>query len=72
MDLLSARTANEQGQASLRAADEVLEASRKHVRDTTEMLRKKMWEVDRLRSYKKVDDKEQATKSPIRRVSLLV
>jgi len=67
MDLLSARTANEQGQASLRAADEVLEASRKHVRETTEMLRKKMWEVDRLRSYKKVDDKEHATKSPIRR-----
>lgn len=73
MDLLTARTANEQGQASLRAAGEVLEASRKHVHETSEMLRKKMEVVDRLRvrAHKKVDDEERATKNPIRRVSLV-
>jgi NAD+--asparagine ADP-ribosyltransferase len=74
MDLLAARTANEQGQANLRAAGEVLGASRKHGHETTEMLRKKMEEVDRLRvrAHKKVDGEERAIKSPIRRVSLLV
>jgi hypothetical protein len=74
MDLLTARTANEQAQASLRAAGEVLQASRKHGHETTEMLRKKMEEVDRLRvrAHKKKDDKERAIKGPIRRVSLLV
>jgi hypothetical protein len=73
MDLLAARTANEQGQASLRAAGEVLEVSRKHVHETTELLRKKMEVVDRLRvrAHKKVDDEERATKNPIRRVSLV-
>lgn len=69
MDLLDAHTVNDQGQANLRAAGVVLEASRKHVRETTEMLRKKIEEVDRLRAYKKEDD---STKSPIRRVSLPV
>ncbi len=72
MDLLAARTANEQGQASLRAAGEVVEASRKHVNETTEMLRKKMEEVDRLRAHKKVDDKERDVKTPVRRVSLFL
>jgi len=74
MDLLAARTANEQGRANLRAAGEALEASRKHGHETTEMLRMKMEEVNRLRvrAHKKVDDKERAIKSPIRRVSLLV
>jgi hypothetical protein len=73
MDLLAARTANEQGQTSLRAAREVLEVSRKHVDETTEMLRKKMELVDRLRvrAHKKVDDEERTTKNPIRRVSLV-
>jgi biotin operon repressor len=70
--LLTARTANEQGQASLRAAGEVLDTSRKHVNETTKMLRKKMDEVDRLRARKMVDDKEHAIKGPLRRVSLLV
>ena len=74
MDLLAARTANDQGQANLRAAGEALDATRKHVRETTKMLREKMEEVDRLRAYKKVDGKEHALKSPgpIRRVSLLM
>jgi hypothetical protein len=74
MDLLTARTANDQAQGSLRAAWEVLQASRKHGHETTEMLRKKMDEVDRLRvrAHKKADDKEHAVKGPIRRVSLLV
>jgi hypothetical protein len=73
MDLLAARTASEQGQGSLRAAGEVLEASRKHVSETTEMLRKKMEEVDRLRrAPKKVDEKERTTKTPVRRVSLFL
>jgi hypothetical protein len=72
IDLLTARTADEQGQASLRAAGEVLDASRKHVNETTKMLRKKMDEVDRLRAHKMADDKEQVIKNPIRRVSPLV
>jgi hypothetical protein len=72
MDLLSAIAANDQGQANLRAAEVVLEASRKHADDTHEMLQKKRWEVDRLRTHKTVDDKEPAIQSPIRRVSLLV
>jgi hypothetical protein len=74
MDLLAARTANEQAQASLGAAGDALKVSRKHGHETTEMLRKKMEEVDRLRfrAHKKVDDKEPTIKSPIRRVSLLV
>jgi len=58
----------------LRAAGEVLEATRKHGRETTEMLRNKMEVVDRIRvrAHKKVDDKEHTIKSPIRRVSPLV
>ena len=72
IDLLTARTANEQGQASLRAAGEVLNASRKHVDETTKMLQKKLDEVDRLRAHKMADDKEYVFKSPLRRVSLLV
>jgi hypothetical protein len=70
MDLLAARTADEHGKASLRSAGEVLEASRNHVHETTEMLRKKLEEVDRLRAHKTVD--EHANQSPIRRVSLLL
>ena len=62
MELLVARTANEREQASLRAAGEVLEVSRKHARETTEMLREKMEEVERLRMYKQVDDRERAVK----------
>lgn len=72
MDLLAARTANDLGQASLRAAGEVLEASRRHVRETTDMLDEKIDEVNRLRANKKAEDKEHAIKSPVRRVSLLV
>jgi hypothetical protein len=62
MELLAARTANEQGQASLRAAGEVLEASRKHARETMEMLREKTEEVERLRVHKQLDDRERAIK----------
>jgi hypothetical protein len=62
MELLTARTANEQGQASLRAAGEVLTASRKHARETMEMLREKTEEVERLRIDKQVDDRERAIK----------
>jgi hypothetical protein len=62
MELLVARTASEREQASLRAAGEVLEVSRKHARETTEMLREKMEEVERLRMYKQVDDRERAVK----------
>lgn len=62
MDLLIARTANEREQVGLRAAGEVLEASRKHARETTDMLRDKMQEVERLRVYKGVDDRERAVK----------
>jgi hypothetical protein len=62
MELLAARTANERGQASLRAAGEVLEASRRHARETTEMLREKMEEVERLQIHKQVDDRERAIK----------
>jgi hypothetical protein len=62
MELVVARTANEREQASLRAAGEVLEVSRKHARETTELLREKMDEVERLRMYKQVDDRERAVK----------
>jgi hypothetical protein len=62
MELLAARTAHERGKASLRAAGEVLEASRRHARETTEMLREKMEEVERLRIHKQVDDRERAIK----------
>jgi hypothetical protein len=62
MELLAARIANEQGQVSLRAAGEVLDASRKHARETTEMLREKTEEVERLRIHKQVDDRERAIK----------
>jgi 50S ribosomal subunit-associated GTPase HflX len=62
MELLVARTASEREQASLRAAGEVLEVSRKHARETTEMLREKMEEVERLRMYKQMDDRERAVK----------
>jgi NAD+--asparagine ADP-ribosyltransferase len=62
MELFAARTANERGQASLRAAGEVLEASRKHARETTKMLHEKMEEVDSLRTHKKVNDKDRAIK----------
>lgn len=62
MELLAARTSNDRGQASLRAAGEVLEASRKHARETTKMLHDKMAEVDSLRTHKKVNDKDRATK----------
>jgi len=72
MELLAARTENERRQASLRAAGEVLEASRRHARETTEMLREKMEEVERLRIYKQVDDRERTikVKSLARGVSL--
>ncbi|KAI0254964.1 hypothetical protein BJV78DRAFT_1279588 [Lactifluus subvellereus] len=50
--------ANEREQANLRATGEALEASHKYARETTEMLRGKMEEVDRLRMYKQVDDRE--------------
>jgi hypothetical protein len=72
MDLLAARTANDQAQVSLRASAEALQASRRHVRETGDVLQAKKIEVDRLRPRKKVDDKEHAIKSPVRRVSLLV
>ena len=62
MELLGARTANERGQASLRAAGEVLEASRRHARETTKMLREKMEEVDSLRIHKKVDGRDRSIK----------
>lgn len=62
MGLLAARTENEHGQATLRAAGEVLEASRKHARETTVMLREKVEEVERLRIHKQVDDRERAVK----------
>ena len=62
MNVLIARTANEREQAGLRAAGEVLEASRKHARETTDMLRDKMQEIERLRVYKGVDDRERAVK----------
>lgn len=73
MELLAARTANEHGQASLRAAEEVLEASRKHARETSKMLREKMEEVDGLRVHKRVGDKKRAikVKGPVGQVSLL-
>lgn len=74
MELLAARTANEHGQASLRAAEEVLEASRRHARETSKMLREKMEEVDGLRAHKRVDDKKRVikVKGPVGQVSSLV
>ncbi|KAI9439931.1 hypothetical protein H4582DRAFT_1561555 [Lactarius indigo] len=62
MNVLIARTANEREQAGLRAAGEELEACRKHARETTDMLRDKMQEIERLRVYKGVDDRERAVK----------
>lgn len=69
MDLLAASTAHDQAQANLRAAEMVLEATRKHRRETTEVVQKKLEEVDHLRGQtnKKVDDEGRAIKSPIRR-----
>ncbi|KAI0264379.1 hypothetical protein BC834DRAFT_882798 [Gloeopeniophorella convolvens] len=62
MDLLAARNVNEREQTSLRSAEEALEASRRHARETTEMLREKMEEVERLRAYKQMDDRERVLK----------
>jgi hypothetical protein len=73
MDLLAARVANDHAQISLQASEEALETTRRHVRETDHVLQAKTTEVDRLRARKTVNDKEQrATKSPVRRVSLLV
>ena len=63
MKLLIARTENERELAGLRAAGQELEASRKHARETTDMLRDKMQEVERLRMHKGVDDREGAVKA---------
>ncbi|KAH9178136.1 hypothetical protein EDB89DRAFT_1901729 [Lactarius sanguifluus] len=62
MNVFVARTANEREQAGLRAAGDELEACRKHARETTDMLRDKMHEIERLRVYKGVDDRERAVK----------
>lgn len=62
IQLLAARTAHERGQASQRATGQALEASRQHVRETTEMLHEKMEEVERLRIQKQMDDTERAVK----------
>ena len=62
MQFMAARTAHERGQAALKAAEQALEASRKHARETTEMLRDKMDEVERLRMMKQADDREGAVK----------
>lgn len=74
MQLLVARTANEREQAGLRAAGEELEASRKHARETTDMLRDKMQEIERLRALKGVDDREGAVKAKglVEQVSLYI
>ena len=74
MQLLVARTANEREQAGLRAAGEELEASRKHARETTDMLRDKMQEIERLRVLKGVDDREGAVKAKglVEQVSLYI
>jgi len=40
----------------------VLEASRRHARETTKMLREKMEEVDSLRIHKKVDGRDRSIK----------
>jgi len=45
------------------AAGAELEASRKHARETTDMLRDKMQEVEWLRVHKGVDDREGAVKA---------
>ncbi|KAF8273275.1 hypothetical protein EI94DRAFT_1795347 [Lactarius quietus] len=63
MKLLIARTANEREKAGLQAAGAELEASRKHARETTDMLRDKMQEVEWLRVHKGVDDREGAVKA---------
>ena len=62
MQLLAARIAHERGQASQRATGQALEANRKHVRETTEMLRAKMEEVEHLRIQNQADDRERADK----------
>ena len=62
MQFMAARTAHERGQAALKAAEQTLEVSRKHARETTEMLRDKMDEVERLRMMKQADDREGAVK----------
>jgi hypothetical protein len=62
MKVLMARTAHEREQAGLQAAGKELEECRKHARETTDMLRDKMQEVERLRLYKGVDDRERAVK----------
>lgn len=74
MQLLTSRITHEREQASQRATGQALVASREHVRETTEMLREKMEEVERLRIKLQVDDKERATKvkSLVGEVSLLV
>ncbi|KAA1467616.1 hypothetical protein DENSPDRAFT_832723 [Dentipellis sp. KUC8613] len=62
MDFLAAQSAQERAQTALRAAAEALERSREHARDTTEMLREKMDEVERIRMHKQADDRERALK----------
>ena len=62
MNLLAARTENERGQAAVRASEEALEASRRHARETTDMLCQKMEEVESLRMQKQADDRERTLK----------
>ena len=62
MQLLAARIAHERGQAGQRATGQALEASRRHVRETTDMLHEKIEEIERLRIQKQEDDRERAIK----------
>jgi hypothetical protein len=62
MQLLAARIAHERGQAGQRATGQALEASRRHVRETTDMLHEKIEEIERLQIQKQVDDRERAIK----------
>jgi selenocysteine lyase/cysteine desulfurase len=62
MSLLAARNENERSQAAVRASEEALEASRRHARETTDMLCQKMEEVEALRLHKQADDRERSLK----------
>ncbi|TFY78056.1 hypothetical protein EWM64_g5956, partial [Hericium alpestre] len=62
MDLLAAQGHQERSQTALRTAEETLEESRRHARETTDMMRDKMDEIERLRALKQADDRERAVK----------
>ncbi|KAI0043828.1 hypothetical protein FA95DRAFT_1562910 [Auriscalpium vulgare] len=59
---MAALETHQRCQSTLKSHEEALENSRRHARDTTEMLREKMEEVENVQLHKQADDRERAIK----------